>query len=101
MAIGINNDYWQRELFWIHTTNEATLQEVEASALVLEQAYNQQQKIEALGKNDTGTESGIRRVKEIQESTPHARGKMRNMLGATPKELEGGRDCLRCGFRKH
>ena len=55
----LHNDYWQRELFQIHTTNEATLQEVEASALVLKQAHNQQQKIQALGKNDTGTESGI------------------------------------------
>ena len=55
----LHNDCWQRELFQIHTTNEATLQEVEASALVLEQAHNQQQKIQAFGKNDAGTESGI------------------------------------------
>ena len=99
LAIGINDDYWQRELFRLHTTNEATLQEVEASALVLEQAHNQQQKIQALGKNDTGTESGIRRVR--QETTPHARGNMGNTSGFTPKKLEEGRDCLRCGFRKH
>ena len=99
LAIGVNDDYWQRELFRLHTTNEATLQEVEASALVLEQAHNQQQKIQALGKNDTGTESGIRRVR--QETTPHARGNMGNTSGFTPKKLEEGRDCLRCGFRKH
>ena len=49
LAIGINNDYWQRELFRIHTTNEGTLQQVEASALVQEQAHNQQQKIQGLG----------------------------------------------------
>ena len=64
LAIGINNDYWQRELFRIHTTNEATHQQVEASALVLEQAHDQQQKIQALGKINTGTG---------HESTPHAR----------------------------
>eukprot|EP00731_Ephydatia_muelleri_P006604 Em0003g852a len=101
LAIGINNDYWQRELFRIHTTNEATLQQVEASALVLEQAHNQQHKIQALGKDNTGTESGIRRVKGLQETAPHARGSMRNTSGFTPKELEEGRDCLRCGFPKH
>eukprot|EP00731_Ephydatia_muelleri_P007324 Em0003g1572a len=101
LAIGINNDDWQRELFRIHTTNEATLQQVEASALVLEQAHNQQHKIQALGKDNTGTESGIRRVKGLQETAPHARGSMRNTSGFTPKELEEGRDCLRCGFPKH
>ena len=101
LAIGINNDYWQRELFRIHTTNEATLQQVEASALVLEQAHNQQHKIQALGKDNTGTESGIRRVKGLQETAPHARGSMRITSGFTPKELEEGRDCLRCGIPKH
>ena len=55
-TICINNDYWQRGLFWIHTTNEAIIQEVEASALVLEQVHCQQHKIQALVKNDAGTE---------------------------------------------
>eukprot|EP00731_Ephydatia_muelleri_P017459 Em0010g557a len=59
------------------------------------EAHNQQHKIQALGKDNTGTESGIRRVKGLQETAPHARGSMRNTSGFTPKELEEGRDCLR------
>ena len=63
----------------------------------LEQAHDQQQRIQALEKNNTGTEPGILRVNVIHENTTHARGNMRNTSGFSPKELEGGRDCLRCG----
>ena len=34
LIIGINNDAWQQELFRRHTTNEATLQQVEETALI-------------------------------------------------------------------
>ena len=36
-----------------------------------------------------------------QLASPHARGNMRNTSDFTPKKLDEGRDCLRCGFRKY
>ena len=38
LVIGINNDYWQKELSRLHPTNASTLANVEASALILEKA---------------------------------------------------------------
>ena len=31
LVLGINNDAWQQELLRLHTTNDATIQQVEAS----------------------------------------------------------------------
>jgi len=38
LLIGINNDAWQKEVFRLHSTIASTLVQVEATALVLEQA---------------------------------------------------------------
>jgi hypothetical protein len=43
LVIGIANDAWQKEIFRLHPTNASTLAQVEATALVLEQAQMQQQ----------------------------------------------------------
>lgn len=53
--IGINNDNWQQELFRAHKTNEATLQQVEATALVLEQASVQQKIIWSMTQREQTT----------------------------------------------
>uniref|UniRef100_A0A0A9XBP2 Retrotransposon gag domain-containing protein n=1 Tax=Lygus hesperus TaxID=30085 RepID=A0A0A9XBP2_LYGHE len=42
LVIGINSSKWQEELIRLHQTNEATFQEVEASALTMEKAQVQQ-----------------------------------------------------------
>ena len=44
LVIGISNDLWQQELFRVHTTNDVMLQQVERTALILEQTSMQQQR---------------------------------------------------------
>jgi hypothetical protein len=48
LVIGINNDAWQKEVFRLHPTNASKLAQVEATALVLEQASVQQQRLHSL-----------------------------------------------------
>ena len=95
LTIGINDDFWQQELFRLHTTNDTTLQQVEASALILEQASTQQKQIRSMAKGEQATEPlQVHRVKGTSQ-TPKVKQKR------TPKELDDSIDCLRCGFRKH
>lgn len=60
--IEISNDSWQQELFRTHTTNDATLQQVETSALILEQASTQQQRIRDMARGEQPTETNTRKV---------------------------------------
>ena len=62
----MKNDAWQQELFRRHTTNEATLQLVDETALVLEQASIQQQ-LHGMAKGDGITKSEVCRVKTFEE----------------------------------
>ena len=89
LIIGINNDAWQQELFRRHTTNEATLQQVEETALVLEQASIQQQQLQGMAKGDGITKSEVCRVKKVEEGN------------RTQKKLQRGMDCFRCGHPRH
>ncbi|KAL5516393.1 hypothetical protein EMCRGX_G001699 [Ephydatia muelleri] len=89
LIIGINNDAWQQELFRRHTTNEATLQQVEETALVLEQASIQQQQSQGMAKGDGITKSEVCRVKKVEEGN------------RTQKKLQRGMDCFRCEHPRH
>ena len=70
LIIGIANDTWQKEIFRLHPTNAATLAQVEATVLVLEQASQQQQRLHGLTKQAAAAahDTATRRV------TPHTRG---------------------------
>ena len=57
LVIGISNDAWQQELFRVHTTNDATLQQVETTALVLEQASTQQQRIREMAHREQAADT--------------------------------------------
>jgi hypothetical protein len=48
LVLGLSNDSWQKEIFRLHPTNAATLAQVEASVLVLEQASTQQERLQSL-----------------------------------------------------
>ena len=93
--IGISNDSWQQELFRTHTTNDATLQQVETTALILEQAATQQQRIREMARGEQPTETNTRKV------TTRLRGKQEKHIKQSVLELKKGSDCLKCGRRKH
>ena len=96
LAIGINNDAWQQDLFRLHPTAEATLQQVEASALILEQASTQQQQIRSMAKVDQAAETqGVHRMKETRPSSS------KRQVPYNKKELDGTVDCIRCGHSRH
>ena len=88
LIIGINNDAWQQELFRRHTTNEATLQQVEETALVLEQASIQQQ-LHGMAKGDGITKSEVCRVKIFEEGN------------RAQKKLQLGMECFRYGHPRY
>ena len=50
LVIGINSEQWQKELFRLHPRDDATLADVSSSALLLEQASTQQQRLHHLTK---------------------------------------------------
>ena len=79
--IGINNNAWQQELLRRHTTNEATLRQVEETALVLE--------LQGIAKGDGIAKSEVCRVKKFEEGN------------RTLKKLQRGMDCFRCGRPRH
>ncbi|KAL5470941.1 hypothetical protein EMCRGX_G029003 [Ephydatia muelleri] len=94
LAIGINNDAWQKELFRLHTTNDATLQQVEASALILEQASTQQESIRQMAApQEKGSE--VHRLREARKQIPQFQRKSEH------RELDASRDCVRCGYSRH
>ena len=62
LVIGISNDSWQEEMFRLHPKNDATLQQVEQSALIVEQAFTQQQQIRAMTKSELKQETTTCRV---------------------------------------
>ena len=98
LAIGINNDAWQQDLFRLYPTAEATLQQVslEASALILEQASTQQQQIRSMAKVDQAAETqGVHRMKETRPSLSKCQ------VPHNKKELDGTMDCIRCGRSRH
>ena len=95
LVIGISNDSWQQELFRTHTTNDATLQQVETTALILEQAATQQQRIREMARGEQPTETNTRKV------TTRLRGKQEKHIKQSVLELKKGSDCLKCGRRKH
>lgn len=87
LAIGINNDAWQKELFQHHTTNK----QVEATALILEQASTQQESIwQMAAPQEKGSE--VHRLREARKPTTHFQRKSEH------RELDVGRDCVRCGY---
>eukprot|EP00731_Ephydatia_muelleri_P010462 Em0005g1048a len=94
LAIGINNDAWQKELFRLHTTNDATLQQVEASVLILEQASTQQESIRQMAApQEKGSE--VHRLREARKQIPQFQRKSEH------RELDASRDCVRCGYSRH
>jgi transposase InsO family protein len=126
LFLGINNDSWQRELFRLHPTNAATLAQVEATALVLEQAAVQQQRIHILTKSaherqstvGAEAEPDVRRI----NAKPFRRGGGTSPSVAAPvtsaaaaaitsgfrsntagklRQLVRGQHCFKCGNKKH
>ena len=96
LVIGISNDSWQQEIFRLHPTNDATLQQVEQSALIVEQAFTQQQQIRAMTKSELKQETTTCRVK----AKPNKRGTGKQRFEQM-RDLHVGVDCLKCGFPRH
>ena len=69
LVIGINNDSWQQEIFRLHPTNDATLQQIEQSALIVEQAFTQQQQIRSMTKFKQETTTCRVKVKPNNKGT--------------------------------
>ena len=97
LVLGINNDAWQQELFRLHTTNDATIQQVEASALILEQATTQQQRIREMASADQVSEASVRRVRD----KPWSSGDAQKHKKGSPWRLTEGVDCFQCGKQRH
>ncbi|KFD64419.1 hypothetical protein M514_04356 [Trichuris suis] len=93
LVIGINNAGWRQELLRQYPDNTATLQQVEQSALVLERAQIQHQRL-----SEQSPESeplAVRRLKQKPMAVATANETRRTRL------LDAGKDCLQCGRRKH
>ena len=117
LVIGIQNDLWQQELFRMHPTNASTLAQVEATALVLEQASMQQQRLHNLTKSGAGNAAAaaddqdvtsVRRIK--QQSSKQHQMKSAAQPGSaasatatkqTVRQLIRGKHCFKCGYSKH
>ena len=69
LIIGIGNDAWQKEIFRLHPTNVATLAQAESTALILEQASMQQQRLQGLIKSGAAAQDTTRRVTKTSTST--------------------------------
>jgi hypothetical protein len=116
LVIGINNEQWQKELFRLHPRDDATLADVSASALLLEQASTQQQRLHHLtkGGNSGSADVPVRRVtssksykpskhyqhqfKQQKQSSTSASAKSDS---ARQQHLTKGKNCYRCGRRVH
>lgn len=80
LVIGISNDAWQQELFRVHTTNDATLQQVETTALVLEQASTQQQRIREMAHGEQAADTNTCKV-ATRPLRKHGKQKKQGILG--------------------
>ncbi|XP_074040343.1 uncharacterized protein [Leptinotarsa decemlineata] len=106
LVIGINNMAWQQELIRLHPNNTATLEEIEATALILEQASLQSKQLSNLSgqfdvKHTNAVNSDFNRVsREFLErndrSNKFKQDKYNNTL-----ILNIEKDCLSCGKLRH
>jgi transposase InsO family protein len=105
LVIGISNDTWQKEIFRLHPTNAATLAQVEATVLVLEQASLQQQRLQGLTKTTSfvPTDSSVRRVMRPSTKRPTSSSatQSQRQSASPPRQLIRGKNCFKCGNNVH
>lgn len=93
LVTGINNHTWQQELIRLHPTNNATLEEVEASALILEQAATQANKLSQL----SNPHYNVKQTNRVFDKYKQAKSAQKNMI----KTLNPEKHCLFCGGDRH
>ena len=107
LVIGINNDAWQKEIFRLHPTNASKLAQVEATALVLEQASVQQQRLHSLTR---GAESYDTTVRRVAKQPPKHQLPSKHQISPTSSAQSGhqkvrqlirGKHCFKCGCNSH
>ncbi len=101
LVIGIGNDAWQKELFRLHPTNAATLAEVEATVIVLEQASLQQQRLHSLTKGKSAAAAGIAKVAPSTSSSKHRQPRQQQQPQQQPRLLLRGKHYFKSGNRPH
>jgi len=102
LVIGIKNDAWQKEVFRLHSTNASTLVQVEATALVLEQASVQQQRLHSLSKiSGSSSDMTIRRVAKPLITSTSNRKSSSTTSAQKVRQLIPGKNCCNCGNNAH
>ena len=98
LVIGINNFVWQQEVIKEHPDNTATLAQVEATALKLEQANVQAQKLTSyLQQQDSAQTCRVNKKQQqykTSNKTDYDKTKIR-------KFKQTNKQCLFCGKEKH
>lgn len=102
LVIGLNNNVWQQEIIRHHQTNDATLEEVEATAVRLEQAELQSKRLNLLANSQANTNQ-LRHKHNNQHHNKH-----NNIQQNTQQENRGNKnnkqpnkDCIFCGNKRH
>lgn len=89
LIIGINESSWQKELLKKFPSNNSTLEEVQKSAEILEQAFLGQNELQKLTLRDT------QKVCKISSNKNRANDKIQ------PRKLYRTKDCFKCGYSIH
>lgn len=104
LIFGINNREWQENIIQKHPTNQTTLEEVEATAVILEQASIQTKQLTFLHTNfqsdnhvNRVNKQTKKRVTSNSETKPATFTKRNSKI----RELHSDIDCLYCGDSKH
>ncbi|XP_071056472.1 uncharacterized protein [Onthophagus taurus] len=94
-VIAINNSAWQQEIIREHPNNSATLSEIEATAVKLEQASIHSQKLTSLTQQNQ-LEHAYRVTK--QNFNKHKNEQRSERI---PKSFDRKQKCLFCGNKRH
>lgn len=98
LVIGINNEVWQKELFRLHPTNDATLAQVEASVLLLEQASLQHERLQTLTRAASATSTSVPDGTVRRVTRPSS---VKAKPTRTVRQLFRGKHCYKCGNDLH
>ena len=107
LVIGLNNNIWQQEIIRQHQTNDAKLNEVEATALKLEQAESQSKRITLLSNTSTNT-NHVRQKHRFNKQdslkrseTKYSVTRKENKRYNNTEDSKKLKHCLFCGNKRH
>lgn len=103
LVIGLSNDSWQKEIFRLHPTNAATLAQVQASVLVLEQASTQQQRLQSLTRGSDAVHHVASQFSHKRKSPTSisSSSSRRGTVSGKVRQLFEGKNCFKCGNNIH